>query len=460
MVVVSDEKSLRKKILTEKNGIIFYLQITQKRAMRKDMKMTCVLGKKRKMKIGNTIMLGSAALLLGLTATESSAWSPGGGEEKEYFDRYVYESLRFRPQTPIKNWRGHITGWRGPTLQQQLAAESRRQMGNARNDANAVNRRNAANLRTATTNAVDGASRSINDMKASIRVVGEGTNARASINDPRLLGLGNSQTAAANNVARAYNMVPDGPPATETARLSDRRTAGGQLDRNRDGVISKVEREAALRNRTSMKSQSFTNPKNGIQERKLDANRNGTIEDYGGPGSGGEWQVSLQNVAGTSMLDHNGMIAQRKVNDPTYTTPDVNESSTYTDSRGNVGTVASLNNQANFATTFNNQVTARRQEQARRPIPTTANDLLASASTRGVGSGRVPTTVTSSSRITTGGTWGRTYTDSKTYNVAQDSATSQGSTATRLNGSTTSGAGERVSQIERLESNVRGSLNY
>lgn len=425
-----------------------------------------VFSKKKLLGINKAIFKNSTVhtvvyCALALTTHSSSlAWSPGAGAEQSYFTRYVYESLNYVPQTPNRNWQGQITSWNGPTLQQQLNSENSRQMNNANRDAQTVNSRNQRNQTNRVGNPVDNQSRSMNQMRGAIQTVGEGTNRRAVINDPRVLSLGASQSEAAARVNQAQNMVPNGPTATQTARLSDRRTAGGQLDRNGDGVISKGEREFALSNRTSMKSQRFSNPRSGIQERKLDANGNGTIENYGGVGSGGEWQVGLQNVTGATALNHNAMLAQRQIENTNYTTPDVNKSSTYTDSRGNVLPVAGLNSQENFQRQFDTQVTARRNQQASRPIPTTANDLMAAASTRGVGSGRVPTTVTSSSRVTTGGTWGRTYTDSKTYNVARDTAVSQSSTGGRLSGQSSQGVGDRVNQIRDLETEVRGSFNY
>jgi hypothetical protein len=393
-----------------------------------------------------------------LPLSNSKAWSPASGAEQAAFNRYVYESLVYIPQTPIKDSWGNTVGWSGPTLQQQLASESNRQMNNARNQANAVNAQNQRNMTNQTVNPLDGKARSVNDMKGSIRVVGEGNNKRAVITDPRVQAIGQSKAAAAQNLAEAKAMVPDGPSNQERSRLANRRTAGGQLDANQDGVITKNERLAALRNRPSMRSEKFIDPNSGIKERKLDANGNGTIENYGGPGSGGEWETGLQNVAGTTVLDHNAMIAQRKIDDEDYETPKVNENNTFTDASGNVVRNDSLHNTSARARELQRTRVLAGVAAAKAENPPTRNDLMGMAKGAGVGSGRVPNQVTSSSRVTTGGTWGRTYTDSKTYNVAADSARSQSGFAQQLGNKINEGINDAQLRALNKEAEIRRSI--
>jgi len=405
------------------------------------------IGKKPKQTTGLKKVLSTSLVCLGATylLSDAWAWSPSGGAEQAYFNQYVYESLDYIPQTPVYNSDGSFSHWEGPTLQEQLATESNKQMGIAQNEANAVNQRNAANLTTARTNAVDGTYRSINDMKNAIQV----TNGRTVINDSKVQAAGANKSDALAKLARAQAMTPDGPDSEQKQRMSNRATAGGNLDSNRDGVISKNERLAALSTRPSMRTERFINPDTGIEERKLDLNRDGNL-------SKNEWQSGLQEVAGTTVLDHNAMIAQRKVDDPNYTTPGVNEA-TYTDAKGNVSSVASLSNTGARQRELE-QAQARLNVESSRPVASSANDLLAAAAKKGVGSGAVPNQVTSSSSITTRGTWGRTHSDSKTYNVASDSQRSQSSTAGRINSETIRGTQGRSLEIQSLESRVRAGL--
>jgi hypothetical protein len=353
--------------------------------------------------------LSGVGVAIVLTLTNNShAWSPGGGEESALFNQYVTEQLVYDPPDPVYNEWGDFVGWNGPTYEQQWNAEYNRriQEGNQQQQIRQGQISQSAQQTQSMTNAIreDGTIRS-----------------------PELDRQAQSESEAVQRVSEARQLQVDGPTTTEKSRMQNRATAGGRLDANRDGVIDKSEREAALATRVSMKSQQF------LDERKIDLDGDGSLDNN-------ESKSELMNTAGVNILDHNAMIGDLKATSDYETPSSVNQNQTYVDARGQVSTVASLNNsqalQQSYAAAVGNSQTAATSANQN---PVTRQDVFNAANTSGRNYS-MPNTVTSSSRIQTGGTWGRVHTDSKTYNVNSGATAKQNSFGGQLNGITTQDA--------------------
>jgi hypothetical protein len=302
--------------------------------------------------------------IMGFTLTQeiSWGWSPTGGEEQRYFNQLVRESMIYKPPTPIRNRRGRITGYRGPTYAQQFQWEYNRQMNTARN---------AAGNRNST----------INESAREMRRL-EGSLA----SDKRVSNLRTKKANAQDRVDIAQNMLPDGPVQSQVRnRLGDTRTAGGRLDANRDGSISEAEMKTALSGRVSMQSTQYLN------ERKLDADGDNDI-------GGTETRQGLVNVTGNTALDHHGLLDERKAK-PNYVETGIGKG-TYVDASGNVRSQSQLNNPAALKSQLSYYNSKRDMAKNARD-----NDRMTPTKLR---NGQLPSTTTRHASITTSGTWGTT----------------------------------------------------
>ena len=297
-----------------------------------------------------------------VSSLEVQAWSPGGGEESRLFNQLVTEQLKFIPQTPIKNRWGKTVGWRGPTYQQQWNWEYNRQIARA-ND--------AARDRNAT---IQDSSRQMRRLEGSLA------------NDQRISDLRVKRQNAQQRVNIAQTLQPDGPTRTEVnARLGQTLTAGGQLDADKNGVISESEMKAALAGRVSMQRTQYLN------EKKLDADGDNELGKS-------EWQQGLMEVAGVRSLDHNQLLEEAR-QDPSFRDTKIGQG-TYVDAYGKVKSNQSLNNQTALKAELA-KYTAERNVAAN----SRDNDRMTARKLR---NGDLPTTTHRHASIRTTGTWGRT----------------------------------------------------
>ena len=312
-----------------------------------------------KSKVLASFYIGSMAMI---SSYPAQAWSPGNAEEQRYFNQYVREQLVYIPPTPVYDSLGNFSHYEGPTYEQQFQWEYDRQIAAGRN---------AANTRSDT---INNSSREVQRLQNSLA------------NDQRISDLRVKRQNAQSRVDQASRMTPDGPAQSEvTRRLSDSRTAGGQLDSDRDGKISESEMKAALAGRVSMQRTQYLN------EKKLDIDGNNEIGKT-------ETGAGLKDVTGRNALDHDNLLDQRKAK-PNYNETGIGQG-TYVDAYGNVKNKKSLNNQTALKAELA-KYTAERNVAAN----SRDNDRMTARKLR---NGDLPTTTHRHASITTTGTWGTT----------------------------------------------------
>lgn len=309
----------------------------------------------------NVLIICGAVIILSIPQT-SLSWSPTGGEETRLFNQLVTEQLVFVPQTPIKNWRGRTVGWRGPTYQQQWNWEHKRQMDNA-------NR--AARDRNAT---IANSRGQMATLKDSMK------------DDQKIRDLKTKRAQAQARVNLAQSIEPDGPTNIEVnRRLRDPETAGGQLDANKDGVISESEMKTALASRVSMQKTQY------LDEKKLNVSGGNEITPA-------ETRRGLMQVAGVGTLDHNKMLSDAR-KDPAFKETGIG-TGTYTDAKGVTRNISTLSN-----TSARSQELAGYTAQKNAYANSRDNNKMTATKLR---NGQLPTTTTRYAAITTTGTRGTT----------------------------------------------------
>jgi len=314
---------------------------------------------------GRLLLLGALLVVTQPHLDRANAWGPSGGEESRLFNQLVTEQLKFKPQTPIKNWRGQTVGWRGPTYQQQWNWEYQRQL----NQANSAERTRNSTIRDST--------REMQKLEKSLE------------NDKQVANLKTKQANAQARVNFAQTLQPDGPTQIEmTERLGNIKNAGGRLDANKDGVISEAEMKAALATRVSMQRTQYDD------EKKLNVDGNNDIAPS-------ETRRGLMEVAGVGVLDHNKMLDDAK-KDKSFKETDIgkeNRTGTYVDSEGKTKRISGLT-----PTALKSDLTAY-TSQKNAYANSRDNDKMTATELR---NGQLPTTTHRYAEIKTTGTWGTT----------------------------------------------------
>lgn len=345
--------------------------------------------------IGKSLTLCSVLTLMTMPQ-QSNAWTPGAGEESELFNQLVREQLKFIPQTPIKDWRGRTVGWRGPTYEQQLGWEYKRQLNLANNAEKERNTTMAAS------------NKQMDKLKSSLE------------NEKNNTDKATKRAEAQRRVNLAQSLQPNGPTSREvTARLGDSRNAGGRLDADRDGVISEAEMKSALAGRVSMQRTQY------LDEKKLDVDGNNEIGKS-------ETTKGLVDTSGKTVLDHNQMLSEARTNS-NFKETGIGKG-TFIDASGNVKNISSLT-----PASLNSQLT---QYTAQRDAAKYSRDNNQMTPTK-LRNGQLPTTTHRHASITTSGTWGKTRSWNGSWNAGAGISNNTRSIQTQMNNPQAAGANNK-----------------